>query len=174
MITLYLARHGQTEENLSRIFQGHLPGRLTEEGKRQAVELGQALCEIPLDAVVSSDLQRVVDTVQLAVGDRHLPWQQTALLREIDWGPWTGLTVGSVDLSHPPVGVETPQMLYDRAGAFLEYLWQHYDGKRVLVVAHGQINRSLEARIKGVALADLRTVPLMKNAEVHRYELTRE
>lgn len=151
-----------------------MPGRLTEEGKRQAVELGQALCEIPLDAVVSSDLQRVVDTVQRAVGDRHLPWQQTALLREIDWGPWTGLTVGSVDLSHPPVGVETPQMLYDRAGAFLEYLWQHYDGKRVLVVAHGQINRSLEARIKGVALADLRTVPLMKNAEVHRYELTRE
>ena len=32
MITLYLARHGQTVENLSRIFQGHLPGTLTEEG----------------------------------------------------------------------------------------------------------------------------------------------
>ena len=31
MITLYLARHGQTVENLSRIFQGHLPGTLTEE-----------------------------------------------------------------------------------------------------------------------------------------------
>lgn len=34
MITLYLARHGQTVENLSRIFQGHLPGTLTEEGKK--------------------------------------------------------------------------------------------------------------------------------------------
>lgn len=155
-------------------FQGHLPGTLTEEGKQQAVELGQALREIPLDAVVSSDLQRVVDTVRLAVGDRHLPWQQTALLREIDWGPWTGLTVGSVDLSHPPAGVETPQMLYDRAGAFLEYLWHHYDGLRVLVVAHGQINRCLEARMKGVALDDLRTIPLMKNAEFHRYELAGE
>lgn len=143
-------------------FQGHLPGTLTEEGKQQAVELGQTLREIPLDAVVSSDLQRVVDTVRLAVGDRHLPWQQTTLLREIDWGPWTGLTVGSVDLSHPPAGVETPQMLYDRAGTFLEYLWQHYDGQRVLVVAHGQINRCLEARMKGVALDDLRTIPLMK------------
>ena len=88
MITVYLARHGQTEENLSRIFQGHLPGTLTEEGKQQAVELGQTLREIPLDAVVSSDLQRVVDTVRLAVGDRHLPWQQTTLLREIDWGPY--------------------------------------------------------------------------------------
>ena len=42
MLTIYLARHGQTEENLSRIFQGHLPGHLTEEGKRQAIALGKA------------------------------------------------------------------------------------------------------------------------------------
>lgn len=174
MITLYLARHGQTVENLSRIFQGHLPGTLTEGGKKQAMELGEYLRDIALDAVVSSDLQRVVDTVQLAVGSRQLPWQQTTLLREIDWGPWTGLSVGSVDLSNPPSGVETRQMMYDRAGAFLDYLWQHYDGKRVLVVAHGQINRCLEARITGVPLEELRTVPLMKNAELHRYELTRE
>lgn len=174
MITLYLARHGQTVENLSRIFQGHLLGTLTEEGKKQAMELGESLRDIALDAVVSSDLQRVVDTVQLAVGSRQLPWQQTTLLREIDWGPWTGLSVGSVDLSNPPAGVETRQMMYDRAGAFLDYLWQHYDGKRVLVVAHGQINRYLEARITGVPLEELRTVPLMKNAELHRYELTRE
>lgn len=174
MITLYLARHGQTVENLSRIFQGHLPGTLTEEGEKQAMDLGESLRNIALDAVVSSDLQRVVDTVQLAVGDRQLPWQQTTLLREIDWGPWTGLSVGSVDLSNPPAGVETRQMMYDRAGAFLDYLWQYYDGKRVLVVAHGQINRCLEARITGVPLEELRTVPLMKNAELHRYELTRE
>ncbi len=174
MITLYLARHGQTVENLSRIFQGHLPGTLTGEGKKQAMELGESLRDIALDAVVSSDLQRVVNTVQLAVGSRQLPWQQTTLLREIDWGPWTGLSVGSVDLSNPPAGVETRQMMYDRAGAFLDYLWQHYDEKRVLVVAHGQINRCLEARITGVPLEELRTVPLMKNAELHRYELTRE
>ena len=73
MITVYLARHGQTEENLSRIFQGHLPGTLTEEGKQQAVELGQTLREIPLDAVVSSDLQRVVDTESHARSGRPAP-----------------------------------------------------------------------------------------------------
>ena len=82
------------------------------------MELGESLRDIALDAVVSSDLQRVVDTVQLAVGSRQLPWHQTTLLREIDWGPWTGLSVGSVDLSNPPAGVETRQMMYDRAGTF--------------------------------------------------------
>ena len=35
MTTIYLARHGQTEENLMRIFQGHLPGTLTADGIEQ-------------------------------------------------------------------------------------------------------------------------------------------
>ena len=96
MITIYLARHGQTEENISRIFQGHLPGHLTEEGKQQAVELGKRLRDILLDAILSSDLQRVIDTVRLAVGDRNLPWQTTPLLREMDWGSWTGFPLDSV------------------------------------------------------------------------------
>ena len=63
MITLYLARHGQTEENMARIFQGHMPGTLTVEGIAQAEALRDTLRDISLDAVVSSDLKRCVDTV---------------------------------------------------------------------------------------------------------------
>ena len=99
MLTIYLARHGQTEENLERIFQGHLPGRLTEEGKKQAEQLGERLKDIHLDAVVSSDLQRVQDTVRLALGNRPIPWETNPLFREIDWGSWTGLPIDSVDKS---------------------------------------------------------------------------
>ena len=43
MTTIYLARHGQTEENLMRIFQGHLPGTLTADGIEQARNLGKEL-----------------------------------------------------------------------------------------------------------------------------------
>ena len=162
MITLYLARHGQTEENLSRIFQGHLPGHLTEEGKRQAVALGESLKDIALDAIVSSDLQRVTDTVRLAVGDRGLPWEQNALFREIDWG---------VDRSRLPKDAETPEMLYGRAGRCIAYLRAHYAGKSVLVVAHGQINRNILAQAKGFPLSRLKEIPLMKNASVEVLEL---
>ena len=35
MMTLYIVRHGQTEENLKRILQGHMPGTLTEKGKEE-------------------------------------------------------------------------------------------------------------------------------------------
>lgn len=164
MVTVYLARHGQTVENLSRIFQGHLPGQLTEEGKRQAIDLGKKLESIHLDAVVSSDLQRVVDTVRLAVGDRNLPWEKTALLREVDWGSWTGLSINSVDRSRLPADAETPAMLYGRAETCIGYLREHYEGKSVLVVAHGQINRNIMACVKGIPLDRLKEIPLMKNA----------
>ena len=91
MITLYLARHGQTEENIARIFQGHMPGTLTVEGIAQAEALRDTLRNISLDAVVSSDLKRCVDTARIAVEGRNLPWEKMVLLREIDWGSWTGL-----------------------------------------------------------------------------------
>ena len=153
-MNVFLARHGQTEENLSRIFQGHLPGHLTEEGKRQAVALGESLKDIALDAIVSSDLQRVV------------PWEKNALFREIDWGSWTGLFIHSVDRSRLPIDAETPEMLYARAGRCIEYLRAHYADKSVLVVAHGQINRNIIAQAKGIPLSRLKEIPLMKNASV--------
>lgn len=188
MITMYLVRHGQTEENLQRIFQGHLPGRLTEEGKQQAVGLHEKLENLPLDAVVSSDLQRVQDTVNLAFGceesclsggkkcalshrGREIPWEMTRLLREIDWGSWTGLAIASVDTSHLPADAESKEMLYERAGRFVDYLKKHYEGKTVLVVAHGLVNRSIQAQIEGVGVDHLYDVPHMKNAEVRRFVL---
>lgn len=171
MIILYLARHGQTEENLKRIFQGHLPGVLTEDGKCQAAGLGKALEGIGLDAVVSSDLQRVVDTVKIALGDRKLPWTTTSLLREIDWGSWTGLHVDAVDRSAPPADIETWEMLYGRAGRFVDYIRRNYGGKRVLVVGHGQINRAVQAWLEHVPAEKMNAIPLMRNGEVRKFIL---
>lgn len=169
MITLYLARHGQTEENLKRIFQGHLPGVLTEEGKRQAAELGETLEGIELDVVVSSDLQRVVDTVRIALGGRSIPWTTTPLLREIDWGSWTGLYLKAVDRNNPPADVETWEMLYRRAGKFLDYIRLNYAEKRVLAVAHGQINRAIQAWLENVPAENMNAIPLMRNGEVREF-----
>ena len=162
MITLYLARHGQTEENMTRIFQGHMPGTLTVEGIAQAEALRDTLRDISLDAVVSSDLKRCVDTARIAV----------VLLREIDWGSWTGLAIKEVDLRHFPADVETEAMLYERAGRFVDYLKERYDGKQVLAVGHGLINRAIQAHIQGVTLEHLRSVPKMNNAELRRFKLT--
>ena len=44
-MTLYIVRHGQTEENLERILQGHLPGRLTQEGRMQVKRTAERLAQ---------------------------------------------------------------------------------------------------------------------------------
>ena len=169
MITLYLARHGQTQENIARIFQGHLPGTLTEEGKRQAAALGEELQAERLDAIISSDLKRATDTVSIAVGKRNLPWEQTVLLREIDWGDWTGLPIAAVNRNNLPSNAETRDMLCERAKRFLDYLKLHYDGKHVLAVAHGQIIRAIEAQLRGIRPEEMSHIPSMQNAEVRRF-----
>ena len=171
MTTIYLARHGQTEENLMRIFQGHLPGILTADGIEQARNLGKELEGITIDCILSSDLKRVIDTVNYAMANRHLPWEKTKLLREIDWGKWTGLKIDSVDKQNPPEDAETKEMLYERGKRIVEYIKEKYSGKNVLVVAHGLINRSIQAHILGVDINELYNIQHMKNAEVRKFTL---
>lgn len=171
MTTIYLARHGQTEENLMKIFQGHLPGTLTADGIEQARNLGKELEGIQIDCILSSDLKRVTDTVSYAMKDRNLPWEMTKLLREIDWGKWTGLKIDSVDKLNPPEDAETKEMLYERGKRIVEYIKEKYSGKNVLVVAHGLINRSIQAHILGIDINELYNIPHMKNAEVRKFTL---
>lgn len=171
MITLYLVRHGQTEGNVAGIFQGHLPGVLSAEGRAQAEALREALADIPMDAVISSDLKRCVDTTRITMGERNLPWEQTPLLRERDWGSWTGHSAREVDLQHVPEDVESDSMLYARAGRFVEHLKKHYADKCVLAVGHGLMNRAVQARIEEVPLEQFRKVPRMDNAELRRFVL---
>lgn len=171
MTTIYLARHGQTEENLMRIFQGHLPGTLTADGIKQARDLGKELENVSIDCVLSSDLKRVIDTVNYAMADRNLPWEKTKLLREIDWGKWTGLKIDSVDKQNSPEDAETKEMLYERGKCIVEYIKEKYSGKNVLVVAHGLINRSIQAHILGVDINELYNIPHMKNAEVRKFTI---
>lgn len=173
MITIYLVRHGQTKENLQRIFQGHLPGTLTDEGKRQARELNKKLKDIHFDLIISSDLQRVVDTVKLATEGRSIPWHTTQLLREIDWGSITGKLISEVDTHAFPPDVETREQLYDRAAAFVSEICRpENDNLTILVVGHGLINRSVQANIEGVPISDLKSIPVQQNAEIRILKLT--
>ena len=152
MITLYLARHGQTEENNAHIFQGHLPGKLTQEGIAQAIKLGQELQTVPFDRIVHSDLERARLSAELIRGDRAIPTCPSILLREIDWGSWTGQT-------------ESEEMLYERAKRFVAFLKENFDGETILAVGHGMINRRVIAAIQGLPLNEVRTVPRFENCE---------
>lgn len=171
MTTLFLTRHGQTEENVAHIFQGHLPGHLTALGRQQAIQLGEELRHYQYDVVISSDLQRCIDTVHLALGN-PTPWYQTPLLREIDWGIWTGKDCPSIAFRERLTSdFETYEGLYRRAQQFLDYLHRQFEGQRVLAVGHGLINRYIQARILHIPLSLIDTIPLMQNVEIRTFTL---
>lgn len=65
MTTLYLVRHGETEDNVNQIMQGQTQGRLTSNGIVQAQEVRDQLASEPFAAIIASDLKRSVDTAMI-------------------------------------------------------------------------------------------------------------
>ncbi len=63
---LLLARHGQSEANVSGLLIGRIDSPLTTLGQRQAVSLGQALAAVlaPPCLLVTSPLRRAVETAE--------------------------------------------------------------------------------------------------------------
>ncbi|MBO5698664.1 MAG: histidine phosphatase family protein [Bacteroidaceae bacterium] len=168
-LELCLVRHGETEENVARILQGHLPGVLTSAGRQQVEQLRATVNVEDYDAVCCSDLQRVVDTVEILMRGRcAIPIFQTRLLREIDWGSMTGMKIEDIDLKRLAPDVETREMLYHRAADAIEFVVstaRSIAATRVLVVSHGLMLRSLVAHLTHVPVEGLKTIEHFKNCE---------
>ena len=90
MTTLYLVRHGETVDNANQIMQGQTQGELNENGIRQAQEVSEAWKDRPIDVVIASDLKRSIDTARIIAEPHGLEVVTTPLLRERDWGGFTG------------------------------------------------------------------------------------
>ncbi|MGH8776627.1 MAG: histidine phosphatase family protein [Jiangellaceae bacterium] len=95
MSTVLLVRHGRTEANSSGLLAGRTPGlRLDEAGRDQATALAARLSGVPLAAIVSSPLERCVETAALlAAGRGTLRVETDERLIECDYGAWTGRTL---------------------------------------------------------------------------------
>ncbi|KAA5621469.1 histidine phosphatase family protein, partial [Pseudomonas aeruginosa] len=83
MTRLYLLRHGETEENVKHVLQGHMPGTLTQKGMEQAIEAVEQLRSTAFDVCLSSDLKRCVDTTSIVLEhlEQDIPVVYTKLLR---------------------------------------------------------------------------------------------
>ena len=173
MVTLYLTRHGETVENVAGILQGQGAGRLNENGLRQARELRDRLASETFDSFVSSDLQRALHTARIINEPHRLHIVPTVLLRERDWGEFTGLRARDirVDKNHFPPSVESQGHLGYRARCFIEWLLNHFDGQRVLAIGHGYFNRCIVAYWEQQPVHE---VPRWGNAEVRVLHIERD
>jgi broad specificity phosphatase PhoE len=104
-LRILIARHGETEWNLSRRFQGHLDSPLTERGHQQAQRLAARLANESISAVFCSDLGRAMQTARPIADTLRLELETSPLLREIDCGRWTGRAKDEL-AREDPTGIE--------------------------------------------------------------------
>ena len=168
MTTLYLVRHGETVANASQILQGQTPGALNKTGIQQAEAVHERLKNEPIDAFVASDLQRASDTCLIIAHGHGREVRTTPLLRERDWGDFTGAFIPDLKGKPFPANVETIDELMARARRFLHFLQAQYPEKTVLAVGHGIINKAIQSVFYGIPMSE---VPKMGNAEVRKLEL---
>jgi probable phosphoglycerate mutase len=165
---LILARHGETDWNAERRFQGHADPPLNANGLAQAHALAERLNECDLAAIYSSDLRRAAQTAAIVAERLGLPVVQRPSLREIDVGEWSGLTVSEVIARYPDgyarhreggdgwTSGETHAALTERIVRAVSEIAVAHPAGTVLVVAHGAALRALLAHAENVDLGEFR------------------
>lgn len=176
---LYLVRHGQTEENLNGIFQGHQPGTLTALGVEQAKSLGLRLKTEKFDAIYSSDLKRAADTCHHIARFHRAPVHYTPLLRERCAGIFEAQLrealrqaeklSGVPKIDFTPEGGESYREVRGRAARFLERLETVHTGEAILAIAHAAWNRQLLGIAMNKTIEESLAIP-QENACVNVFE----
>ena len=168
MTTLYLVRHGETVDNARQIMQGQTQGELNATGISQAEALRDKLSDIHIDAFVSSDLYRSIQTCRILAQGRQVPMVETPLLRERDWGGFTGRYIPDLKDAVWPDDIETLEAMKLRGSRFLDHIRTKYAGKTVLAVGHGIINKAIQSVYYNRPMKDIEP---MQNAEMRTLEL---
>lgn len=103
MPTCLLIRHGRTASNANGTLAGWTEGvSLDDEGRAQAADLAVRLRGLPIRVVVSSPLQRCVETAQIVVGALvDVAVETDERVGECRYGSWTGGSL--MDLATRPL-----------------------------------------------------------------------
>lgn len=170
MTRLYLVRHGLTFDNAAKILQGQVQGELNPVGIQQAEAVRDKMKNAEIDAFVSSDLHRSMQTCEIIAAPHHKKVETTVLLRERDWGSMTGKFIPDLpkDPKDWPEDVETIPHLKARAQNFLTWLKVTYPGMTVLAVGHGIVNKAIQSVYFKKPMNE---IPRMNNAEVRVLDL---
>jgi len=154
---LYVIRHGETEWNTEKRFQGRLDSELTEKGKTDALHLRERLLEIDFQRIISSPSNRTMKTAMLVKGEKATPLETDERLMEIHLGEWQGLREEEIKGNYPKkyhsyyndpasygsLGGESFFDVNNRLTNFLLDLENTKPTGNVLVITHGVVIKAL-------------------------------
>lgn len=162
MLKIYLARHGQNEDNVKGILNGHRDEPLTELGLEQARQTAQFIKDnnLSFDTVYSSPLRRAYVTAEIITEELALSKPEVFDgLIERNFGVMSGKPVsliaelcspdiiqtGTITYFLSPEGSETFPDLIKRGKQVIDFIQQTHKNGSVLLVTHGDIGKMIYA-----------------------------
>jgi broad specificity phosphatase PhoE len=176
-VTIYFIRHGETDWNRDRRYQGQMDIPLNATGRGQAARNGRVLAETlgagaaGLD-YVASPLQRACETMQIVRGELGLQpaaYRTDDRLKEVHYGHWEGQLQDELRSSDPeglaardldawgwvPRGGESYEVMSRRVAGWLAEV-----GRDTVVVAHGGVSRALRGLVLDMPPSLVPTLPV--------------
>ena len=143
-------RHGQTNWNAEKRFQGQKGPRLNESGILNAEEAAEALMGKKISCIISSDMTRTRETGEIISKKVNAPLHFNELLRERNVGELSGLTVKEAMEKYPDIkfsdydfglelkGLEKWSSFTERTIKGFHEIIDAYDGD-IVIVTHGGV-----------------------------------
>lgn len=179
---LYIIRHGKTYWNEAQRIQGWSDIELTEEGRSVAYETADALKGVGFDAIYASPLKRAYETACILKGDRDLPVAVDERIKEIGFGVLEGADFTKIkgdktskfsaffdkpEVYEAPEGGESIDTVCKRAADFLkDIVEKHKNDERVMIVAHGAVNKAMMRHIRQSKIEEYWKGSLQRNCGV--------
>ena len=164
-LTLTFVRHGETDWNRERKFQGQSDIPLNAHGRAQARALARALRGERFDYAASSDLMRALETARAICGTQAAHTDER--WREFAFGEWEGLTWDEIlrrwpdaaaksatnALAYAPPGGETFADVRERVGRAIDDL-RASNVQNALVVTHAGPLHAMLHNVFGASQGD--------------------
>lgn len=186
MNDLWLVRHGQTDWNLERRYQGHSDTPLNAAGLEQAARAAEVLAVEMLAghryaAIYTSDLQRARTTAEIIGRRLGMTIHIDSRLREVNLGAWEGMIVTDIQARYPaewearqqdrlyarPPGGESTFDVAARVLPAVDDLMARHAGGSLILVSHGLALATVLCQAQGLPLESAREL-IPDNAQAQR------
>lgn len=163
MAEFIIARHGETEWNVTEIFRGQIDVDLNETGINQAELLAEYLSTSTIEAIYSSPLKRALKTAETIARPHRLKVNVDPDLIDLNFGQWQGLSHQEVKerygelyatwITHPErvrmPGGETLEDVRKRVTRVINKVADNHPGTSV-IVGHRVVNKVIICALLGL------------------------
>ncbi len=181
-LRIYVARHGQTDWNLTKRLQGQTDTELNETGRKQARALAERMRGIPIERVYSSLLRRSRVTAEIAA--QGAPVESLPTLNEQSLGRFEGLYVDGRDSANEQEfrrrarveddsldGGESARQFFVRVCGATERIRGRHSSGSILIVGHGETNSMILRCLLGLTFEQADAIE-QANDELYLIELS--